>query len=317
MSDLIEASYVQHYEAGLNIFFQQKGSLLRSRVRSESFVGTRAFYDGIRPVVAQPILVRNQPTNLSNTSFYRRSVTLQAFDTADSLDKVDAKRILTDPSSSFLENQGYALGRAYDQALINAAFGNAFVGQTAATTVTWASVQATQQVGLQFGTSPGTNVGLTVAKMAEASRILNYGNVPQGIPRYLAITSQQHADLLALTQITSLDFNVKPTLVDGRVTHFLGFEIILIEDQILDVDTVAGVTTTTTVNVLPLTAAHGTRSCLAWAKTSLLGAENPSLETRVTERADLSYALQCYSWGNFGATRMDERGVVEILCQEP
>ncbi len=313
MSDFVESSFVQQYNAGLNIYFQQQGSLLRSRVRYESFTGKRAYFDGVKPVIAQPITQRNQPTNLQNTPFYRRSVTLVPFDHADTVDKVDLVKILQDPTSAFLQNQAYALGRAFDQQIIAGAFGTALVGETATTSLPWASFTATQQVGVQFGTSPGADVGLTVAKMAEASRILNHGNIPLQVPRYAAITSQQHADLLALTQITSLDFNVRPTLVDGKVTHFLGFEIVLIEDVIID----DGVGNITTYTMLPLTAAHGNRSCLFWARGSLLGAANPEIGTDVGPRRDLSNAMQVYSWGNFGATRMDEAGVVEVLCKEP
>ena len=40
------------------------------------------------------------------------------------------------------------------------------------------------------------------------------------------------------------------------------------------------------------------------------------INTRIGERADKSYSTQVYAKGTFGATRVEEKKVVEILCTE-
>jgi hypothetical protein len=56
------------------------------------------------------------------------------------------------------------------------------------------------------------------------------------------------------------------------------------------------------------------RRVIAWAKSGLhLGMWN-DINTKISERADKSYASQVYVKGTFGATRTEEKKVVEILC---
>ena len=40
------------------------------------------------------------------------------------------------------------------------------------------------------------------------------------------------------------------------------------------------------------------------------------ITTKISERADKSYATQVYVKGTFGATRVEEGKVVEIICDE-
>lgn len=296
MSDQISTSYVQEYTAGLNILFQQKGSIMRPLCRFESFTGTRAFFDGVQSVTATPIVGRNQPTALSDTPFYRRSVTTQPYGVADTVDPRDVIRILQDPQGTMQTVQAYALGRAFDDVIIAAALGSAWTGVSGTTEITYATFAGTQTIGLQFGTSPAADTGLTLPKIREAARLLNHNQIPQELTRYLVVTAKQMDDLLAVTQITSTDFNTRPVLVDGLVRSYMGFNVVMCERLSLN--------------------AAGHRSVLAFAKGSLLAAANPEITVDVGPRRDLSNVTQIFSWGAFGATRMDEIGIVEILCHE-
>lgn len=296
MSDQIPTSYVQEYTAGLNILFQQEGSIMRPLVRFETFTGSRAFYDGVTSVTAAPIVGRNQPTALSDTPFYRRSVTLTPYGVGDTVDPRDLNKVLQDPQGVMRQVQAYALGRSFDDVIIAATLGSAWTGVAGATEITYATFAATQTIGLQFGTSPAADTGLTLPKIREAARLLNHAQVPQQIPRYLVVTAKQMDDLLAITQITSLDFNTRPVLVDGLVKSYMGFTVVMCERLSLN--------------------AAGHRSVLAFAKNSILAAANPEISVDIGPRRDLSNVTQIYSWGAFGATRMDEVGIVEILCHE-
>ncbi len=109
-------------------------------------------------------------------------------------------------------------------------------------------------------------------------------------------TAEQHDDLLNEAQAISLDYNTRPVLVDGRITAFMGFNFVHCER--LGVD------------------ASSYRRVPVYAKSGVhLGMWN-DINTQISERADKGYSTQVYCKGTFGATRTEEKKVVEILCQE-
>jgi hypothetical protein len=58
------------------------------------------------------------------------------------------------------------------------------------------------------------------------------------------------------------------------------------------------------------------RRCPFWAKSGMhLGVWN-EINTKISERDDKGYATQVYLKGTFGATRIEEGKVVEVLCTE-
>src|SRR5512134_2216921 len=130
MSDQITTAMVQEYKSGLQILFQQQGALLRDKVRWEEFTGERAFFDQVGSVLAYDYTVRNQPTQLVATPFSRRSVTLQPKMAADTVDPRDLSKVLQDPQGAIRTTQAYALGRALDKVIIDAALGSAWTGKS-------------------------------------------------------------------------------------------------------------------------------------------------------------------------------------------
>jgi hypothetical protein len=58
------------------------------------------------------------------------------------------------------------------------------------------------------------------------------------------------------------------------------------------------------------------RYCVAWAKSGVALGTGAEIMTRVTERADKSYAMQPYARMSIGAARVEDAKVVEIACQE-
>jgi hypothetical protein len=81
----------------------------------------------------------------------------------------------------------------------------------------------------------------------------------------------------------------------GEITEFMGF---------------------TWVPTERLNVTGSARRCIAWAKNSLLLGIGKEPSGRISERDDKSYATQIFYSMDIGATRMDETGVVEILCSE-
>src|SRR4051812_10920405 len=139
MSFQVDTALVQAYRSNIEIKFQQKGSRLRPCVRNESQHAKYDFYDRIGPTDAVEVTNRHSDTPLISTPHDRRRVGLRDFDWADLIDNKDKIRMLADPTSSYTMNAVMALGRAQDDVIIQAAFDNAFAGETGSTTVAFPS----------------------------------------------------------------------------------------------------------------------------------------------------------------------------------
>ena len=173
-----------------------------------------------------------------------------------------------------------------DDAIIDAALGSASTGKTGSSSVANANTVA---VG-----SPAA--GLTIAKLVSAKKTLDEGSVDPSIPRYIAVSPEQIEDLLNSTTVTSADFNTVKALVQGDIDTFLGFKFIT--SNRLNAD------------------ASSYRKVFAWAQDGIKLAVGKDLMTKIEPRADKSYSVQIYVCATFGATRMEEAKVVEILCSE-
>tara|TARA_E500000305_G_scaffold1214_1_gene1178 strand:+ start:2149 stop:2799 length:651 start_codon:yes stop_codon:yes gene_type:complete len=215
-------------------------------------------------------------------------VTMDHYEYADLIDDADKVRMLVDPTSSYANAAAYAIGRAMDDAIISAALGTALTGKSGSTSV---SVASAQQVGVG---SPAA--GLTVAKLVEAKKALDAADVDPSIKRYIAVSPEQIEDLLNTTTVTSADFNTVRALVSGSVSSFMGFEFIVSNRLEASADPY--------------------RKVFAWAEDGICLAVGKDLVTRIEERADKSFSTQVFVSAQFGATRMEEEKVIQILCNE-
>jgi len=293
MSFNVTTHFVQQYTTNVQLLLQQKGSKLRAAVSAGSYTGKAAkAIEQVGSVNAQKRVVRHGDTPLISTPADARWVFPVDYEWADLIDDQDKLRMLIDPQSSYALNGAYALGRAMDDEIISAFFGTSKTGENGSTNT---SFPAGQQVAATGGSTGAT--GLNIAKLREAKRILMANEVDiDNDPLYCVITAQQHDDLLNEAQAISLDYNTRPVLVDGKITAFMGFNFIHTER--LDAD------------------GSSYRRLPAFAKSGMhLGMWN-DISTMVSERADKGYATQVYVKGTFGATRTEEKKVVEIKCAE-
>ena len=286
MSNQITTAFVQQYSNNVQMLSQQKGSLLRNAVDTETVVGKNAFFDQVGVATAVKRVSRHSDTPQIDTPHARRRVSLVDYEYADLIDNQDKIRTLIDPTSSYAQAAAFAMGRAMDDEIIAAASGTAFTGETGST--------STPLPGGQAITESGTD-GLTIAKLRNAKEIMDSASVDPSIPRYIVVGPKQISDLLGTTQVTSSDFNTVKALANGEVNQFLGFNFI-------------------TSN--RLTIASSKRLCLAFAMDGVKLALGQDLMTRIDERSDKGYATQVYVCMSVGATRMEEDKVVTIQAHE-
>lgn len=294
MSVQITTAFVQQYRANVDHLVQQKGSRLRPLVRTETQNAEFEFYDRIGATSAQEVTGRHQDTPLVNTPHDRRRVALRDFDWGDLIDRPDRIRTLIDPTSPYAQSAAFALGRKMDEIILDAAFGTVYTGKTGSTTVTFPS---SQQIAVDFVESgSAASSGLTIGKLRKAKQILDRNEVDPTERRYIACTAKQITDMLQTTQVTSSDFNTVKALVAGEINTFMGFEFVRTE--------------------LVRTNASSNRRVVCWCQSGLLLAVGSDITVDIGPRRDKRNATQVYVSGTFGATRMEEEKVVEIICSE-
>ena len=286
MSTEITKAFVEQYSSNIQMLSQQKGSLLRDKVRLESVTGKNAFFDQIGSVTATVRSTRHSNTPQADTPHSRRRVSLVDYEFADLVDDLDKVRMLVDPTSSYAQAAAYAMGRAMDDAIITAATGSADTGVAGGTAVALPSSQKIAESG---------TAGLTIAKLRQAKEIIDLNSVDPSLKRYIVVSPKQITDLLGTTEVTSSDFNTVKALASGDVNTFLGFDFCVTNR---------------------LTIASSKRKCFAFVQDGLALAVGKDSTARIDERSDKGYATQVYYSAAFGATRMEEAKVVEILAHE-
>jgi len=286
MSTQITTAFVEQYSSNVQMLSQQKGSLLRDKVRLESVTGKNAFFDQIGSVTATVRTTRHSDTPQADTPHSRRRVSLVDYEFADLVDDLDKVRMLVDPTSSYAQAAAYAMGRAMDDAIITAATGSADTGVAGGTAVALPAGQIIAETG---------TTGMTIAKLREAKEIIDLADVDPSLPRHIIVSPKQISDLLGTTEVTSSDFNSVKALAQGDVNSFLGFNFVVSNR---------------------LAVASQIRDCVAFVGDGIALAVGKDSTARIDERSDKGYATQVYYSAAFGATRMEEEKVVKIQAYE-
>ena len=290
MSSNITTSFVEQYSSNVQMLSQQMSSKLRSSVDVESVVGKNAFFEQIDSTAAVLRTSRHGDTPQIDTPHSRRRVSLADYEWADLIDDTDKIRALVDPTSAYAKNAAAAMNRAMDDVVITAINASASTGVSGATGVALPSTQ-------KFATSNQSD-GLTIAKLLAAKKNFDNNDIDPSRRRFLVCGPQQIADLLAVTQVTSSDFNTVKALAQGDINSFLGFEFIM-------------------SNRLPFDATNGDdRLVFAYTEDAIKLAIGKDVSAQISERADKSYSTQVYYCMSLGSTRMEEKAVFQIPCHE-
>lgn len=309
MSFQANVAFVQQYSTSIQMLLQQKGGRLRDCVMVEPFKGKGAkAVEQFGAVAPTKNLSRHADTPLISTPQDARWIYPNDYDWADLVDDEDKLRMLIDPTSPYQQNAVNAMRRAQDEEILLSFFGTAQTGENGTTAT---SFPPGQIVAVNVGTAAST-AGLNVAKLRAAKKLLLAAGVDIDTDTlYCAITSNEHDAMLNEAQAINLDYNDKPVLVDGRIKAFMGFNFIQCEFT----DTVSfpqasggGVSGQGLLN------GSGYRMVPAWAKSMVkLGVWN-EIASSIDRRPDKRNSTQIYTTGTFGATRLQEKGVVQILC---
>lgn len=308
MSVQITTAFVQQYSTNIAFLLQQQGSRLRSAVTEQAFTGKAAtFVEQFGSVTPVKNLARNSDTPVSDVPQDRRWVYPLDYDWATLIDQQDRLRLLIDPAGPYTTAGMMAMGRAQDDAIIDGFFNNNYTGETGTTNVGHLAAYGSASQVVPIGTGSTAATGLNVAKLRYAKRLLMAAEVDDSEQFYIAITALQHDNMLNEIQATSMEFQDKPVLLDGKITRFMGFNFIHSE-RIPGGASYAG----TLVAGTEVTSANYLVPC--WAKSGMaLGMWN-DIVAAVDLRADKRRSWQVYVTGTFGGTRLEEKRNVIIPC---
>lgn len=297
MSSMIPTFYVNQYSTNVQLKLQQMGSRLRGAVMSHSAKGAQASpVDQFGAVAANKVVGRYNPMYHVDAPVDRRWVFPQDYDLPQLIDGFDKLRMLIDPMSSYVTNATYAMGRAMDAEILAGLLGTNYTGQNGSTSTTLPSGQV---VSVSQGAASATN--LTVAKLRAGKKILLQNEVDlESDMIYMAINAANHDNLLSEVQVISSEFNDKPVMVEGKITRFLGVNFIHTELLATGTDDASGTST----------------ACPMWAKSgAVLGIWN-DISSDISQRKDLQgLPYQAYVFGTFGASRLEEKKVVQIWAR--
>jgi hypothetical protein len=298
MSENLFKLFTTQFSTNLELCLQQMGSKLRGKVREGFHVGKQASpVNYLGPVQLKAPAGRFAPKNRTDADFVRRWVFPQDGEIDQLIDSFDELKTIVDPKSQYVTGAANAVGRGWDDAIIAAAFGTAQTGTDAGglSGETWASFSSAYVVASTFGSSSAS--GLTVAKLIEAKRIFRHNHVDlEAESPFLVIGSKQESDLLNQVQVVSTEFNDKPVLVDGKVTRFLGFDIVVSER---------------------LTVTSNVRQVIAGVASGMYLGMWKDQTNRVSIRNDLSgEPYDLYTSTSYGATRLEQGRVVQVLCSD-
>lgn len=291
MSVNVPTVYAQQFATNIELLLQQEGSRLIGAVDYKSgYVGKQASpVDQLSSVAAQRVETRFEAMPRVDATFARRWVFPVNYDLPQLIDQFDKLRLLTDPTSLYVRNAMNAMGRAMDDEIIAAFFGTAMTGETAGTSTAFPSANIVVDDFNAAG-----NVGLTVAKLKEAKRLLMAADVNLDTEQlFCAITANEHDDLLNEIEIVHKDYTDKPVLAgDGRVRSYLGINFIHTER----------LTAFSTGHLVPV-----------WCKSGVHLAGWMPIHTEISQRNDLrGTPWQAYALGTFGAARLQEPKVIQI-----
>lgn len=293
MSTEIGTSFSQKFTANVKLKLQQVPSRFRNAVMVETFTGSKAAQavQQVGSTAAVKRTTRNADTPILNTPHDARWVYPEDYEWGDLIDQADKIKTLADFTSPYVQTATAALNRGLDDEVVAAFFSDTTkTGETGGTTTDWTTFVAANG-GHQIAAG---GVGMTVSKLRQAVKALRAAEVDLDMdPIYCALTAEEIDDLFTETQMISLDYNTNAVLVSGKLQPFMGVNF---------------------VHSQRLGTSGANRRIPVWAKSGMCLGVWQDIKGEVSKRADKSFATQVYASMSCGATRLEEKKIVEVLC---
>lgn len=289
MAATINQSFISQFSDNIHLLLEQRGSQLRGIFPVEMAKGEKHFFERLGNFTASEVVGRLANTVIQDPSHSRRMATVRRYEASTSIDDIDRFKLLIDPTSDYAKKLANAHGKKFDAVLL---------GELVGTAATGADGSGSQPFDSNNQIAHGST-GLTVSKFNQALRILEANEVDMDTEElYLIVGARGIENLLgdSSNQLTSIDFQNSKVLADGKFPSFRGVNIVRSQK-------------------IPDETADTTFRAILCTRDALKVAMAHDIMVKVGERADLNFAHQISTYMMYGAVRMEEDRVVDILYQ--
>ena len=279
MSISLSNAFVTLFDAEVKQAYQGKAMLVPAVRQRRGVEGSTVKFPKVGRGVATVRVPQTDVTPL-NVGFSTVTLTLTDYNAAEYSDIFSQAKVNFDERQELVQVVAGAMGRRQDQMVLDAL--------TASST----SLTVANSIG-------GSNTNMNVAKLREAKRLLDKGNVPPD-GRHIIIHANGLSNLLSETSVTSSDFNSVKALVQGDINTFLGFQFHVLGDR-----SEGGLAIDGSLD----------RTCFAFHKDAVGYGEG------IAMRTEINYIAEKTSWlvnevFSAGAVAIDDEGIVKITCRE-
>ena len=280
MADSQNLVWGQAFSQNVMQLAQQKYSKLLPCVYQKPDVTGKVFFqDQIGQWSMEAKGGRNVQTPNNDPNLGRRRGTMVDYHDNRMLDRGDELRTISNPRSQYSIAAASAIGRKMDEIIITAAINSADSGETGSVSVTQGNIVL------------ATAASMTLARIIAVKQALDDQDVEEE-DRFFVVKPAVLDNLLNLTAATSSDYTMIKSLIEGKITSWMGFQWIMSTR-------IAAVSSSTLLGV-------------AFQRNGICAAQLQSPLVRTDERADLSYSWQLYYELNMGAVRLEESRVVVL-----
>jgi hypothetical protein len=272
-------AFVTLFDAEVKQAYQAKAQLVGAVRQRRGVEGSTAKFPKVGKGVATLRIPQTDVTPL-NVNFSQVTATMQDWNAAEYSDIFMQQKVNFDERQELVQVVANAIGRRQDQLIIDALNGSG------------TSLAVSNDIG-------GTDTNLNVAKLREAKKLLDKGNVPPQ-DRHIVLHANNLASLLSETAVTSSDFNTVKALVAGEINTFLGFTFHVLGDR-----TEGGLTVDGSLD----------RTVLAFHKDAIGYAEGMGPKTEINYVPEKTSFL-VNAMFSAGAVAIDAEGIVTLTCRE-
>lgn len=319
MSFEITQAFVQQYRDNVVHLAQQKGSRLRSTIKTTpDIIGMNYYFERIGATAVQVKQSRHSPTPLISTPHSRRRVTMTTYQWGDLVDNDDKLKVLINPESEYVVAGKNAFGRVMDDIIIAGALGPSFSGSDGQTAVNIPSTDGPAGTGqyvadtplandltIQAGTDDGG--GLSPQRLRQIKFYFDKQDVDPDEERYAVVSAEAIRNMLTFVEVTSADYNTVKALAEGAIDTYMGFKFIL-SNRLPVVGTPSALQYT--YPAVGGISTDGDRLCLFYTRTGIGLATQEEVKTEIAKRPDMSFSTQVYMEMVMGCTRIEEARVV-------
>lgn len=279
MSISLSNAFVTLFDAEVKQAYQGKAMLVGAVRQRKGVEGSTVKFPKVGSGVATIRVPQTDVTPL-NVGFSQVTCTLADYNAAEYSDIFSQAKVNFDERQELVQVVANAMGRRQDQIILDALAASS------------TSLTVSNDIG-------GSDTNLNVAKLREAKRLLDKGNVDP-TDRHIVIHANGLANLLSETSVTSSDFNTVKALVQGDINTFLGFQFHVLGDR-----SEGGLAVDGSLD----------RTCFAFHKSAIGYAEGIGMRT------EINYIPEKTSWlvnevFSAGAIAIDAGGIVQLTCRE-